>query len=159
MQGDAREAIEANIEESIIGVTITAGYDLPEDFRLVTRELLMWDKVDGRYPSVIIQAEDVGREALSLGNIWDATLPMRLVVYFKPILGEVPATTANRYAGALARKLMQDLSRGGLADQTMLEETPTGLLWRDMGTQSVLEFTLRVSVLYEFDATLPAVNA
>ena len=158
MDGDAREAIESDLETACALVTITNGYALPEDFRLVSRELLMWDQTGNLYPALILQAEEVQTTFIELGWTVEARLGMRFVVYFKPLSGEVPATTANAYRSAIERGIMLAPHRSGYADWTELDAVPMPYIWRDGSTGPILEVTTHCTVVYTYDPREAAIS-
>jgi hypothetical protein len=159
MPGDVQDDIAQHLLTTAKGITIAAGYDLPEDFKLVTDELLMWDETRGRYPSLILQVEGKTSEAIEIAFGYEGRLSFRFIVYFQlqTIIGpEVttdirPAHYAMRYLSAIERAYMQDISRGGLADWTEPDTTPTSLVWRDNGQTTVFEATARGVVIFEYD--------
>ena len=150
-EGDPREAIENDLELTCVGITIANGYALPEDFRLVSRDLLMWDSVSNLYPALILQAEEVQTTFIELGWAVEARLGYRFIVYFKPISGELPATTANAYRSAIERGIMLSPHRSGYADWTELDQTPLPLIWKDSVTGPILEVTTHCTVVYTYD--------
>jgi hypothetical protein len=149
--GDPREMIEQDLEITCTGITTAAGYDLPEDFLLISRELAMFDQVNNLYPALILQAEEVQTTFIELGWEVEARLGFRFVVYFRPIPDEVPATTANRYRSAIERAIMMDPGRNGYADWTELDQTPMPLIWKDSVSGPVLEVTAHCTVIYTYD--------
>lgn len=159
MAGDRQDDIAQHLLTTLQGVTIAAGYDLPEDFKLVTDEILMWDQLGGRYPSVVLQIEGQRPEPIECAFGFEGRLPFRAIIYFQvPSVGgpEVVTETraaryARRYVVAITRAYMQDISRGGLADWTEPDETPTPLVWRDNGSTTVFEATVRGLCVYEYD--------
>ena len=158
MQGDVQDEIANNLLATAKSVTIAAGYDLPEDFQLVTDELLMFDSVGGRYPALIAQVEGKITEAHEFTFGYEGRLPFRYIIYFTvppmpidQVSNIRPARYARRYATALERAYMQDISRGGLADWTEPDETPPPLVWRDNGQGTIFEATVRGVVVYEYD--------
>jgi hypothetical protein len=151
MSGDPREVIEQHILTTLENVSISNGYDLPENFALVTREILMWDQTGGKYPAISIQMEDATPEAFELSYNVNTMLPGRMLIYFKPVSGEVPVRTANRYRSSVERSLMQDPSRGGFAYTTRIETTPVAAVWRGDGSLTILEVDGRFSVAYIYD--------
>ena len=159
MPGDVQDEIAQNLLTTARGITIAAGYDLPENFRLVTDELLMWEQVGGRYPSLILQIEGKMSEPIEIAFGFEGRLSFRFIVYFlvAPVFGpEVtidvrPARYARRYLQAIERAYMQDITRGGFADWTEPDDTPTSLVWRDNGAETVFEATARATVVYEYD--------
>ena len=147
---DPREAIEADIEATCAAIT-AAAYGMPEDFRLVTRELWMFDQVNNLYPTLILQAEEAQTTFIELGWTVETRLGMRAIVYFKPLSSEVPATTANAYRRAIERALMLAPHRAGAADWTEIDQAPIPLIWKDTQTGPVLEVTTRFTVVYTYD--------
>lgn len=127
------EPIEANIQATIQGMTISAGYDLPKNPGLVTREILDYDETAGRRPAVIVQVEGMTSELVGLGGIGQSTIRGRVIFYFDLDTGGLtPATWANRYMIATHDVLLVDRSRGGNAQviTTRVLENMTALLWK-----------------------------
>lgn len=159
MLGDRQDAIATHLLTTAKGITIAAGYDLPEDFKLVTDELLMYDQTGGRYPSLIVQVEGKLSEAIGFDFTYEGRLPFRFIIYFQVLsvlapelaTSTRPASYARRYVSAIERAYMQDISRGGLADWTEPDDTPLALVWRDNGTSTVFEATARGLVVFEYD--------
>jgi hypothetical protein len=126
-----RESIEAHVLATLQGMTIAAGFPLPKDLGLVTREIFDYDETAGSRPAAIIQFPGLRRELVGTGGIYRAHLEGRIIFYFDTDLnGLLPATYANAYIDAAATILERDDSRGGLADQTMADYQPTALLWK-----------------------------
>lgn len=157
MLGDAREPIEVDLLETAEAVTIAAAYPLPKDFRLVTRELLMWDQCNNQYPALVQQILEAQPAFIELGYTTEVRLPGRWIVYFEAEGADPPATTANAYRAALEHALMQDLTRGGYADFTELDTTPTPLLKREGMAMSVFEVTICFVITYEYNPRLTPV--
>jgi len=156
--GDPREYIENDLELTCLGITIANGYtSLPEDFRFISRDLKMWDQVDNLYPALILQAEAVETMFIELGWEVEARLGYRFIVYFRPISGEYPATTANGYRSAIERGIMLAPGRQGYADWTELDQTPLPLIWKDSLTGPILEVTTHCTVVYTYDPRATAV--
>jgi hypothetical protein len=142
-----RESIEAHVETTLQGMTIAAGYTLPTDLRLVTRELLDYDETDGSRPAAIIQFTGARSELVGLGGIGQSTLMGRIVFYFDLETGStLAATWANQYTRAARDALLVDRSRGANPQvlTTTIPEEPTALLWK---TAQALEATLLFEVL------------
>jgi hypothetical protein len=161
--GDVQDGIAQHLLTTLQGITIAAGYNLPEDFKLVTDELAMWDQVGGLYPSVVLQVEGDTPEPIEFAFGFEGRLPFRCIVYFRvPTVGGLdlvtdvrPARYARRYLVAIRRAYMQDISRGGLADWTEPDDTPTPLVWRDNGATTVFEVTARGICVFEYDPRQP----
>ncbi len=151
MSGIAVEAIHRNLEQTLLGVTIANGYNIPADFRLVTRKLLMWEQVGGAYPAAIIQIEDVDPEPIELDYGFEGRMHFRVIIYFKALGPDEPSTVAHRYLAAVEQGYMQDISRGNHADWTEPETTPTALVFRDTGTDTIFEATARGCCVFEYD--------
>jgi hypothetical protein len=159
MQGDVQDEIAAHLLTTAQGITIAAGYDLPEDFKLVTDELLMWDSTGGKYPALILQVEGKSAEPIEFTYGHEGRLPFRYIVYFQVPTVVAPATVtpmrpasyARRYVSAIERAYMQDITRGGLADWTEIDDTHNALVWRDNGVSTVFEATVRGLVVYEYN--------
>src|SRR5262245_24329437 len=111
-----REALEANVLTTLQGMTVAAGYDLPKDLRLVTRQILDYDETAGQRPACIIQFPDLRTELNGLGGIEQGTLNGRLIFYFDLETAPwLPVTWANKFIAAARTVLVLDESRGGLA--------------------------------------------
>jgi hypothetical protein len=151
VSGQAVEAIHKHLEATVLGITIAGGYNIPSDFRLVTRNLLMWDQTGNAYPAAIIQVEDVTPEPIEFCYGYEARVRFRVIVYFKAPGPDTPSTVAHRYLAAIEQAYMQDISRGGYADWTEPDPTPTTLIWRDNGPETVFEATACGTVVLEYD--------
>ena len=141
------EPVEQNIETTLKGMTIEAGYNLPKDLVLVTRELLDYDETAGRRPAAIIQVEHISGELVGIGGIAQSTITGRIVFYFDLTTGSLkPATWANRYMQATHDALLVDRSRGGNATvlNTSVPVNDTALLWK---AGQAFEATVRWEVL------------
>ena len=158
MPGDQQNAIARHLLTTLQGVTIAAGYDLPEDFKLVTNEVLMWDQCGGLYPSLVLQVHGQRPEPIGFAYDYEGHLAFRAIVYFRvPIVGGPEVMTeiraadyARRYVVAITEAYTQDISRGSLADWTVPDETPEPLVWRDQGAPTVFEATAAGTVVYEY---------
>lgn len=127
------EPIEAHIATTLHGMTIAAGYQLPKDLALVTREILDYDETAGRRPAAIIQVVEIAGELVGLGGLAQSTVTGRVVFYFDLETGSLtPATWANRYMVAVHDALLVDRSRGGnpVVLTTRVPQNLTALLWR-----------------------------
>jgi hypothetical protein len=151
MSGNPVEAIHKNLEQTVLSATVANGYNIPVDFRLVTRELLMYDQTGQLYPAAILQIDDVVPEAIELDYGYEGRMSFRIIIYFKALGPEKPVTVAHRYLAAVEQAYMQDISRGGYADWTEPDRTPTTLVWRDNGPETVFEATAWGTVVFEYD--------
>jgi hypothetical protein len=151
MTGDPQEAIETAALARADSVTLAAGHQIPRDFRLVTREVLMWDQTGKRYPALIQMIEDTQSELIELGYTTETRLPIRWIVYFEAEGSEPTGRTANRYRSPLIRALMSDIYFGGLATYAQIDTTPIPLLMREGMATTVFEMTLRFVVTYIYD--------
>jgi hypothetical protein len=142
-----QEPIAAHIETTLLGMTIAAGYALPRDMRLVTREILDYDETAGRRPAAIIQVTGTNGERVGTGGVSQTTINGRVVLYFDVENGGVkPVTMANAYTKAVTDALLVDRSRGAnpYVLDTSIPEQPTALLWK---TGQALEATVLFEVL------------
>jgi hypothetical protein len=148
---EAREAIEANILTTLQGMTIAAGFSLPKDLGLVTREILDYDDTSGKRPAAVIQFPDMRSELIGIGGIYDSQLEGRVIFYFDVDLnGALPATYANAYIHAAREILQRDESRGGVAYHTGTYFDPTALLWK-AGQAFEATMSFRVQFMHERD--------
>ena len=146
-----REPVEANIEATLQGMTIAAGYNLPKDLGLVTREPLDYDETNGRRPAAILQITSTTGELVGLGGIAQTTIMGRIVYYFDVNTnGAYTVTWVNRYLKATRDALLVDRSRGGNPGviNTTITDEPTALLWK---TGQAIEATLTFEVLVMHD--------
>ena len=151
MSGNATEAIHRHLEATIQGITIAGGYAIPADFRLVTRRLLMFDQTGGAYPAAIIQIESVTPEPIAFCYDFEARIRFRVIIYFKTTSPDEASSLAHAYLAAVEQAYMQDISRGGYADWTEPDTTPTALVWRDSGAETVFEATAIGTCVSEYN--------
>lgn len=146
-----REPIEHNVLTVLQAMTIAAGYELPRDLRLVTRQIMDYDETNGQRPAAIIQFTEMPSELVGIGGISQATLSGRIVFYFDPDTGsDLPATWANRYVRGAIDALEADRSRGAnpYVLTTRVVNQPTALIWK-LG--QACEATLFFEVLLMYD--------
>ena len=128
-----REPVEANLAATLQAMTIAAGYSLPKDLGLVTRQLLDYDETRGLRPAAILQITGTPGELVGLGGIGQTTMQGRVVLYFDlETNGLLPVTWANAYTKAVRDAILADRSRGanpGVLTTIVLDE-PTALLWK-----------------------------
>ena len=127
------ESIEAHIETTLQGMTIAAGYNLPKDLQLVTREILDYEETAGRRPAAIIQVEEIVGELVGLGGVAQSTITGRVIFYFDLETNNLkPVTWANRYMVAAHDALLVDRSRGAHPHvlTTRVPQNYTALLWK-----------------------------
>ena len=142
-----QEPIAAHIETTLLGMTIAAGYAIPRDMRLITREILDYDETVGQRPAAIIQVTGTNGERVGIGGVSQTTINGRVVLYFDTDTGILkPATWVNAYMKAITDALLVDKSRGEIRNvlDTKVPEQPTALLWK---TGQALEATLLFEVL------------
>jgi hypothetical protein len=141
------EPIEQNVEQTLQGMTTAAGYALPKNLVLVTRDLLDYDETVGKRPAAIIQTTGVESLRVALGGIVQSTLHGRVVFYFDLDTGPLkPATWANAYTMAARDALLVDKGRGNnpAVLDTSIPEAATALLWK---AGQALQATLLFDVL------------
>jgi hypothetical protein len=143
-----REAVEVHLEATLVGMTIAAGYNLPKNLGLVSREPLDYDETAGRRPAAIIQITSAPSERVGTGGVSQTTLMGRVVYYFdvNNTSGMIHATLVNLYMRATRDALLADRSRGAnpqVLDTTIPDE-PTASLWK---TGQAIEATLLFEVL------------
>lgn len=157
MQGDPTELIHANLLTSLGGVTIGGGYDLPQNFNLITREIIDISELMSNQmllPACMLLMLDTDPTP-KCSHIIEAMLHGQVVMFFEANY-RLPATEANRFRTAIQRALMADKHRGGPADTTILTNSPPAGLWE--GTQ-LLALVVGFSVLVEYDPRAPALAA
>lgn len=146
-----REVIEENIESTLQGMTIAAGYVLPKDLGLISREPLDYDETNGRRPAAIIQITGTSSELVGLGGVAQSTISGRVIFYFDKETGAYSgATWANTYTKAARDVLLLDRSRGSNPNviTTRIPDEPVALLWK---TGQAMEATLLFEVLVMHD--------
>jgi len=145
------EPIEANIEASLQAMTVGAGYNLPKNLGLVTREILDYDETIGKRPAAIIQITQVLSTLIGTGGVAHSTVHGRVIFYFDLDTGPMRAGTwANRYKTAARDALLLDRSRGGHPGvlTTTITEEPTSLLWK-MGQAFEVTIIFEILVRHE----------
>lgn len=149
-----RETLEANVETTLQAMTIAAGYPLPKNLGLVTRQILDYDETAGKRPAAIIQGVSLRTELYAIGGIALSTLLGRVVFYFDvETNGQLPATYANAYLAAARVALLQDQSRGGVSGvlTTTVTFEPTASLWKQgQALEATLDF--EIAYMHEGDA-------
>ena len=143
-----REAIETNVETTLQAMTIGAGYNVPKNLGLVTRQILDYEETNGHRPAAILQFPSMRTELIGLGSVGQSTLQGRVIFYFDLDTGSLlPATYANRYVEATRAALLADGSRGAnpYVLTTRITEEPTALLWK---VGQAFEATLDFEVVF-----------
>jgi hypothetical protein len=128
-------------------MTIAAGYPLPKNLGLVSREPLDYDETAGRRPAAILQITSAASERVGLSGVAQTTLMGRIVYYFDVTNGEtLPATLVNIYLRATRDALLADRSRGANPQvlDTMIPDEPTASLWK---TGQAIAATLLFEIL------------
>jgi hypothetical protein len=124
-----REAIENNCLEALEQITMANGYDIPVEFRLITREILDFPETENRRPAVVLAFLESWTAPLDLGGPVQTTPRGMVTVHLDPIPGVLPATAANAYKNAIRHSLVQDRSCGQQNAELLITGELTPHLW------------------------------
>lgn len=155
MTGDVSEAMGAYLLRRFEGLTRGNGYDLPEDFLVITREVLDISQFAGfpmQLPALVLMTLET-TPVHKLSYVIEETARFQATLFFQANY-EIPASDANRYKQAVRQRLIQDIHLGGLVDMVQLIEGPPPGLWEGTGLQAII---VPFQVIYEIDSRLPAV--
>lgn len=119
--GDPREVIESFLLTRLAAITQQAGYLIPRDPWLVTRDVLDFAQTDGQRPALILILGQATYEELELGGLTaDVRLPGAVRIDHDLEPGYTRATVMNQWGAAIDASFGVDRSCGGVAEDLVI---------------------------------------